>query len=880
MLGTLVKQQIPKFIKNKKLMIAIGAILFIPILYAGMFLWAFWDPYERLDNIPVAIVNEDEGYYYEGEFLTIGNELVDKLKEEDAFDFHSVDFEEGMKGLEQQDYYVLIEIPENFSKNATTVLDDEPQKVEFKYVPNESYNFLAAQIGETAMLQIEQVLEENIIEAYAETIFEKVDEISEGLMEAEEATVQLNDGARNLKNGSERLRVNLETLASRMVEFKEGVGTAYQGTVDLVEGAGLISSGVSELYDHSKKLHQASEDLMDGSNQLTVGIGEVQNGIGEMRKSTPQLIAGTDQLYEGLYEFSRQLPLQMSKEIRSQVEEGSEMILQGTDQLQSGIVRGLKEELAPKLSTGLTIGLSEGISQGVVQQANQLLIDAPTNISGKLVDEVSQFIMPFAEEKAEEIIQLLEQSNLPDEELQEIQQKVGKIVFDFNQLEQKMQENMEVTIATFLKDLELTEAEQRKIASYIQAQIEKDLQSSVEDAIDQTVKSVNNGFYAYKSAITSSLDEATKNLDTQISQALEEPIGQLQYGMLQLKEGQMALQDGVQLLAIGTGELLEGGETLSSGQQEYVANMKRFTSGFKHARNGMDELASGTETLQDGVGRLDEGATQMSDGTDQLYEGSNKLSDGMQTLVDGTDKFNEEMSHAVDEINEVEHSHKTYEMISNPVKVANEKIHEVPNYGTGFAPYFLSLGLFVGALLLSIVYPLREPTVPPSSGFQWFFSKFTGLAIIGILQAVIASGVLLFSLKLQVKSVPLFICFTILTSLTFISLIQFFVTCFDNPGRFIAILILILQLTTSAGTFPLELIPEVLQPLNAILPMTYTVFGFKAVISSGDFSMMWTNVFILLGFITVFIVGTVIYFNMQFRKKYESTYISEEVVNV
>src|SRR5699024_4336839 len=127
-----------------------------------------------------------------------------------------------------------------------------------------------------------------------------------------------------------------------------------------------------------------------------------------------------------------------------------------------------------------------------------------------------------------------------------------------------------------------------------------------------------------------------------------------------------------------------------------------------------------------------------------------------------------------------------------PVKVENEKINEVPNYGTGFSPYFLSLGLFVGALLLSIVYPLREPAATPTNGTNWFFRKFTVLFIIGVLQAFIASGILLIGLGLEVQSVPLFILFAVITSLVFITLIQFLVTCFDDPGRFVAILILIL----------------------------------------------------------------------------------------
>src|SRR5699024_8096243 len=174
--------------------IAVSAVLFIPILYAGMFLWAFWDPYENLDDIPVAVVNNDDGYEFEGEQLHLGDELVDKLKEDADFNFHFVNDEVGNEGLRHQDYYILIEIPNDFSKNSTTVMDDQPEKAQLIYRPNESYNFLASQMGETAMLQIEMALEEKITETYAETIFDSIGEVADGLTEASNATEELNDG--------------------------------------------------------------------------------------------------------------------------------------------------------------------------------------------------------------------------------------------------------------------------------------------------------------------------------------------------------------------------------------------------------------------------------------------------------------------------------------------------------------------------------------------------------------------------------------------------------------------------------------------------------------------------------------------------------------
>lgn len=91
-------------------------------------------------------------------------------------------------------------------------------------------------------------------------------------------------------------------------------------------------------------------------------------------------------------------------------------------------------------------------------------------------------------------------------------------------------------------------------------------------------------------------------------------------------------------------------------------------------------------------------------------------------------------------------------------------------------------------------------------------------------------------------------------------LIQLLVTTMGKPGRFIAIIILIMQLTTSAGTFPLELIPDGLQRVNGWLPMAYSVPGFRAAISSGDFAYMWQNAAVIGGFGLGFALLTMFYF--------------------
>lgn len=368
-------------------------------------------------------------------------------------------------------------------------------------------------------------------------------------------------------------------------------------------------------------------------------------------------------------------------------------------------------------------------------------------------------------------------------------------------------------------------------------------------------------------------------------------LGQLSAGVNQLADGSSqvtgglgTLSVGVSKLADGSGQVTGGLGTLSAGVSKLADGSSQVTGGLGTLSVGANQMAGGVNQLADGsgqvttgLGTLSTGSTQLIDGVNKLADGSGKVTDGLVKVNDGSGELAEKLGEGAEKTGEVKGTDKTYDMFASPVKVKTEKIAEVPNYGTGFTPYFLSLGLFVGALLLSIVYPLRDTVGVPKSGFSWFISKFGVLLSVGIIQAIVADVILLFGLGVEVQSIPYFILFSIVTSLAFIALIQCLVTAFGDAGRFIAIITLIMQLTTSAGTFPLELIPKFLQPFNAWLPMTYSVSGLKAVVSSGDFDFMWKNIGMLMIFIVVLSLGTIASLTLMHKRQFKNVAENQSV---
>ncbi|WP_181376894.1 YhgE/Pip family protein, partial [Paenibacillus agaridevorans] len=278
------------------------------------------------------------------------------------------------------------------------------------------------------------------------------------------------------------------------------------------------------------------------------------------------------------------------------------------------------------------------------------------------------------------------------------------------------------------------------------------------------------------------------------------------------------LAAGTEQSAAGQKELAAGASGLKQGLDSLVAGADTMHQKLVEAEGGAKELSTGATALEGGAGELAAGLNELnssvqelSSGTKQLQDGATKMASGLLELEDGSQELSTKLNDASSQTSDLSLSDEKASMFAEPIQLDVERLTDVPNYGTGLAPYFLSLGLYVGALLITIVYSVREPAIKPQNGWSWFWSKALTLMVIGAAQALIVDSVLLFVLKLEVQNVTDFILFSIVTSITYMMIIQFLVATMGNPGRFIAIIILILQLTTSSGTYPVELIPGWLQ---------------------------------------------------------------------
>ena len=198
----MLKKEWQNFLKNHWLVIVIIGVMSIPTLYTTIFLGSMWDPYGTTDQLPVAVVNLDQPVTYQDQKMNLGEEMVNSLKEDASLDFHFTDEASAQKGLEDETYYMVITIPKNFSSNATTLLDEHPQKMELEYQTNPGTNYIASKMDETAINKIKSSISTKVTETYANTLFNQIRTVGDGFHEAAEGAAQINDGTAQLTEGN------------------------------------------------------------------------------------------------------------------------------------------------------------------------------------------------------------------------------------------------------------------------------------------------------------------------------------------------------------------------------------------------------------------------------------------------------------------------------------------------------------------------------------------------------------------------------------------------------------------------------------------------------------------------------------------------------
>lgn len=827
-----IKAEFKNILHNRLLLISTTVICIIPFLYSIFFLKSVWDPYGNTQNLPVAVVNKDVPVEYRGQTMDVGHQMVNQLKKNKQLKWEIVSPDKAHYGLTHRKYYTVVTIPKDFSKNATTVLDKHPKQMQLKYETNGSLNYIGQVISQLGMTKLNQTIRSQVTQAYAKAMFKALHtvgkgmntaasgarQLSAGLVTLQSGTNQYVAGVSQVNNGVQTLRMSVAPLAAGAQQLATGSQTLANGIRQYTGGVGQLAAGLGQLNTNSGALNS-------GASQLQSGLGTLSSNSSSLRNGSSQLSSGASQLNSTVNSQLGNIDFNGIMGAMNQ----AQSLQQGLGQLQTGL-NTAKAALAGVQESAGKLQQASGALSGMGQVKGQLTSAAQNAGKAAAGDaEIAAKLQALAGSTSDNNIkgqlgslasQAASNANAAKDSATTIA-SVGNTLNGLNSLGSSLNE--------------------------MQGQLSQLSQmSTILDSADGTIKQANtllNTLNGYKGTL-SSMPGAVNQL--------KQATGQIAAGSATLNAGVNQYTNGVDTAAAGAGTLTSGIGQYTAGVAQAGAGAGQLTANSGALNSGAGQLAGALGQLNGQVPALTAGVNQLAAGTQQLVDNSPALVQGIVRLNSGAGRLASALGRGAKTVNGIKTSPRTAKMIAEPSVEKHSNYSYVPNYGHALAPYVLSVALYVGMLVFNFVYPIRRVADPSASATSWWFSKVVVGALAATAMAVVECGIMMLC-GLTIDHVPSFFITTICFGLASMAVVMFLSMTFDNPGRFVAMVLLMLQLGGSGGTFPMEVTMKFYNVIHWYLPMTYSILGLRDSISGGlgEHYTMFCNL-VLLGIAVVF----------------------------
>lgn len=583
----MIKAEWKNIAKSTWLKIVLCAIMIIPMIYACVFLGSMWDPYGQTDQLPVAVVNKDKEVEYNGSTMDIGKQLSDKLAKNDSMDFNIVSSSKAQKGLKDGKYYMIITIPENFSKNATTLLDDDPQTMMLTYTTNPQTNYVATKMDESAMAKVKAEISSTVTKTYSKILFKNVKTLSKGFKTAADGSQKLSDGVNTAKDGNATITENLNTLASSALVFNDGADSLVKGLSAYTEGVSTAKAGAQQLDNNSATLNNGAAQLKAGSSQLLSAVQAAEKQLGDgINASAGQLNTLTSSNKQ-MEESSKQLSAALTK-IQGAIDSNN---LVENDAQAAKKVDGMISTLSTTISTmNNNAAQLNQLAAAEKKQAEQLQATQP---------QAAQELMLKATSHATQAATL--------------QQVASQLSSSINTDDLKQLSTLLNGNAAVLKNQTAANAKTQQLL-----------------ASSQQLATANNT--AVGSLVTNLKTVQASMKGTSNSVGMVGAVSQIDEGLGTLQSGLKTYTGGVKQVNNGLGTLASNNKTLNSGASQLADGALKISS-------GSNQLAAGSATLGEGLTTIGEGTNTL---TSSLKDASKKSN------IKSTNKTYKQMSTPVD----------------------------------------------------------------------------------------------------------------------------------------------------------------------------------------------------------------------------------------
>ncbi|MCR3757396.1 YhgE/Pip domain-containing protein [Clostridium felsineum] len=559
---------------------------------------------------------------------------------------------------------------------------------------------------------------------------------------------------------------------------------------------------VDKLYDVKNSIKDAStaqNKIQDGTQKLVNGSGDLSNGLNTAYTGSQALKTGLDTAATGSNTLGNGL-LQLSNG-NTTITNGLGSALKGSSDLQNGlnqlsngqaqIVKGSGDLLAGL--TAFKTQLSKGTDMSELKKATSTIAQNSNNIINN-----SKATVTNATTANSEIDSAIAALNKGDS-------------------------------ATALSELQKAKNSTTTIVA-----LNAPSQASTDNIT--SITTIDTAVSAVSGQVQSTLAQTQKTMGSAIDKFID-GANKINQGSTQVYNGLNSAATGANSLSSGLSKLYDGSNKIQTGLNSAYTGSQNLTTGLNTAASKTGELSSGLGTLNDGSKTLNSGLGTLNDGAIQLKNG---LNDGYNTINNNLKFTSTGMAN----------------FVSNPISLSDKSINKVSSYGEGLAPYFISLSLWLGAMFINLIISVVSMLNLTKNKF---LNSFVGKLIVGIGLVTIQSIMLTLSLQLVLGMTSVnnayFYLNNVFTSIVFFSIMYGLSTAFGVMATPISFVLLILQLSSCAGTFPIETAPVFYRVVNKVIPMTYTVKVIRMVLSGINYSDLSHNLLVLLSFIVIFLLG-------------------------
>ena len=274
--------------------IALLTIIVLPLLYGAMYLWAFWNPFNEVSKVPVALVNEDRGAVAQGEQLRAGDEVAASLKASGQLDLHEMSAQEAADGVASGRYYFSITLPPNFSESIASPAEGDPQQANIRFNFNDANNYLGTVIGENVSRELLNEVNSKIGERTVGTVVTGLSDAGEGLDQAADGAGQLAAGLHTANDGAHELATGADALAAGLSTARGGSAQLAAGTQQLATSVDKATDPLLKVLDRVAALHLNPEVVSRTAQHLSGAVRSTTDRIAALNINQAQAAATVD----------------------------------------------------------------------------------------------------------------------------------------------------------------------------------------------------------------------------------------------------------------------------------------------------------------------------------------------------------------------------------------------------------------------------------------------------------------------------------------------------------------------------------------------------------------------------------------------------------